>query len=349
MLDFKLLTEKIEEIRIKNNIAGMSVAVTDINGTIYKKGFGFENALRPEVPTYPDAMYKIASMTKTVTAVVILRLCQEGILNLDIPVKQYLPWLKLSRPEAEKTMTLHHLLTHSSGLPKDIGYIPDGIREEAGIDEVIKATLPMLPMASVPGDNVYCYSNWGFNLAACVATTVTGKTLTDLYKGYILDPLEMDKTTFDFQIAATYPFSLPHRLGKDGKFEVIHHQRINMAYAGGGGLYSCAEDMTKWGRFLLRGGVTDSGERLLAEETFGDMCSKHILRESATGTYYGYGMLIYPFGDRYVYGHNGNLDPYNSSIFIDHKTGLSVTVLMNSAAPNIRIELMEMIFAMAEE
>ena len=72
MLNFELLTEKIEEIRIKNNIAGMSVAVTDANGTIYKKGFGVENALRPEVPTYPDAMYKIASMTKTVTAVVIL-------------------------------------------------------------------------------------------------------------------------------------------------------------------------------------------------------------------------------------------------------------------------------------
>lgn len=348
MLNFELLTEKIEEIRIKNNIAGMSVAVTDVNATVYKKGFGVENVLRPEVPTYPDAMYKIASMTKTVTAVVILRLCQEGVLNLDTPIKQYLPWFKLSRPEAEETMTLRHLLTHTSGLPNDAEYIQEGVREESGVDAVIKETIPTLPMASVPGEDVYCYSNWGYNLIACIGTTVTGKTLTELYKDYILDPLGMTQTTFDFQVAATYPLSLPHRTGKDGKPYVIHHQRINMAYAGGGGLYSCAEDMTKWARFLLRGGVTDSGERLLTEENFADMCAKHILKEPESGTYYGYGMFVRPFADRYVYGHNGNLDPYNSSVFVDHKTGLGVTVLMNSDAPSIRIKLMEIVFSMAE-
>lgn len=262
MLNSKLLTERIEQLRLENNIAGMSVAVTDINGTIYKAGFGYENALRPEVPTYPDAMYKIASMTKTVTAVVILRLCQEGVLDLETPIQKYLPWLSLSRPEAEETMTLRHLLTHTSGLPND-DYLPEGTRDESGVEDAIKATIPTLPMASLPGEGVYCYSNWGFNLAACVAATVTCKSLTDLYKEYILDPVEMDKTTFDFHIAATYPLSLPHKPGADGKPQVIHHQRINMAYSGGGGLYSNAEDMCKWARFLLRGGITDSGERLL--------------------------------------------------------------------------------------
>ena len=348
MLNFDLLTEKIEEIRCKNNIAGMSVAVTDLEGAIYKKGFGFENALRPEVPAYPDAMYKIASMTKTVTAAVILRLCQEGKLDLDTPIRQYLPWLKLSRPEAEETMNLRHLLTHTSGLFVD-GYLPEGTRDESGIDEALKETLPTLPMNALPGENVYGYSNWGYNLIACVATTVTGKALTDLYKEYILDPLGMDKTTFDFQVAATYPLSLPHRLNKDGKIEVIHHQRINMAYAGGGGLYSCAEDMCKWARFLLRGGVTDAGERLLTEESFADMCSKHILREEATGTYYGYGIFVKPFADRCIYGHTGNYDPYNSSIFIDRKTGLGVTVLVNTNASNVRLEIVEKVFAMAED
>lgn len=262
MLNSKLLTERIEQLRLENNIAGMSVAVTDINGTIYKAGFGYENALRPEVPTYPDAMYKIASMTKTVTAVVILRLCQEGVLDLETPIQKYLPWLTLSRPEAENTMTLRHLLTHTSGLPND-DYLPEGTRDESGVEDAIKATIPTLPMASLPGEGVYCYSNWGFNLAACVAATVTCKSLTDLYKEYILDSVEMDKTTFDFHIAATYPLGLPYKPGADGKPQVIHHQRINMAYSGGGGLYSNAEDMCKWARFLLRGGIADSGERLL--------------------------------------------------------------------------------------
>ena len=347
MLDFKLLTEKFEEIRIKNNIAGMSVAVTDVNGVLYKAGFGCENAMRPEVPTYPDAMYKIASMTKTITAAVILRICQEGLLDLDAPIKQYLPWLKLSRPDAEETMTLRHLLTHTSGLPND-DYLPEGTRDESGIDDAIKATIPRLPMASLPGEGVYCYSNWGFNLAACVATTVTGQTLSELYKNYILDPVGMDKTTFDFHIAATYPLSLPHKLGADGKMEVIHHQRINMAYSGGGGLYSNAEDMCKWARFLLRSGITDSGEHLLTEESFADMCHKHTVKTGDPGSFYGLGMFVRPYVDRYVYGHTGNYDPYNSSIFIDKKTGLGVVVLLNSSAANVRYEIMEMVFNIAE-
>lgn len=347
MLDPKLLTEKIDQIRTENNIAGMSVVITDVNGTLYKEGFGYENALRPEVPTYPDAMYKIASMTKTITATIILRLCQEGVLALDTPIKQYLPWLKLSRPEAEDTMTLRHLLTHTSGLPRD-AYLPDGTRDESGIDDAIKATIPKLPMATLPGEGVYCYSNWGYNLAACIATTVTGRSLTELYKEYILAPVGMDRTTFDFHIAATYPLSLPHKLNADGKPEVIHHQRINMAYSGGGGLYSCAEDMSKWARCLLRGGVTDSGERLLTPESFADMCHKHTPKTNDPGSFYGLGLFVRPYSDRYVYGHTGNYDPYNSSVFVDKKTGLGVVVLMNSPAANVRYEIMEMVFGLAE-
>jgi len=345
MLDFEILTEKIEEIRIKNNIAGMSVAVTDVNGVLYKAGFGCENTLRPDIPTYPDALYKIASMTKTITAAVILRLCQEGSLDLDTPIKKYIPWLRLSRPEAADTMTLRHLLTHTSGLPND-DYMPEGIRDESCIEEAVKTTVPTLPMATVPGDGVHCYSNWGFNLAACVATTVTGKSITELYKEYALDPLGMDRTTFDFQKAATYPLSLPHKRGADGKLCVIHHQRINMAYSGGGGLYSCAEDMCKFARFLLRRGVADDGEKLLTEESFEDMCSKHVLRESITGTYYGLGIFIRPFGGRYIYGHTGNYDPYNSSIFVDPATGLGVVTLYNTDNSDARFLIPEMIFDM---
>lgn len=347
MLDFKQLTGVIEQYRTENHIAGMSVAVTDINGTVYKEGFGYENALRPQIATYPDAMYKIASMTKTVTTVVILRLCQEGILDLDTPIKKYLPWLALSRPKAEETMTLRHLLTHTSGLPND-DYLPEGTRDESGIDNAIKETIPTLPMATLPGDGAHCYSNWGFNLIACVATTVTGKTLSDLYKDYVFDPMGMDKTTFDFQKAATYPLSLPHKQGADGRLCVIHHQRINMAYSGGGGLYSCADDMCKFARFLLRGGVTEAGERLLTEESFADMCSKHVLRETTTGTFYGLGMFVRPFADRYIYGHTGNYDPYNSSIFVDHKTGLGVVTLYNTNNSELRFKIPEMIFEILE-
>ena len=228
MLNQTLLTEQIDKMRLENNIAGMSVAVTDGEKVLYNQGFGFENALRPQVPTYPEAMYKIASMTKSETAIMILRLCEAGVLHLDTPIKTYIPWLTLSRPEAAETMTLRHLLTHTSGLPED-GWLPEGSRDEDTIERVARETLPTFTLGSTPGEGKYCYSNWGFNLAGCVASAVTGKSISQLFTEYVLEPLGMDKTTFDYYIASTYPLSLPHNYDAADKLQVVHRQRINTA------------------------------------------------------------------------------------------------------------------------
>lgn len=347
MLNIKYLTEMLENLRLENNIAGMSVAVTDGEKVLYNQGFGFENALRPDVPTYPEAMYKIASMTKSVAAVMILRLCEEGILHLDTPIKTYIPWLTLSRPEAAETMTLRHLLTHTSGLPTD-AWLPEGSRDEDTIERVARETLPTFPLGSTPGEGKYCYSNWGFSLAGCVASAVTGKTISQLLSEYVLTPLGMDRTTFDYYVASTWPLSLPHTADGEGKFSVIHRQRVNTAYYAGGGLYSNTTDVCKLMRFFLNGGVTDSGKLLLSEASLQDMLSKHVVKDGNPGHYYGLGMFVRPFRDRYIYGHTGNYAPYNSSYFVDMKTGCGVTTMFNTQVSDIRYHIPEMIFEMLD-
>ena len=335
MFNEKEFTEYLEKLREEHRVAGMSVAITDGEKIIYKQGFGFESAMRPEVPAYADALFKIASMTKTVTAVMILRLCEEGVLNLDTPIKEYLPWLKLSRPEAEKTMTLRHLLIHTAGMPGDT-YLEEGSRDDDTIDTVVQKLLPDMPLANLPEENKYLYSSWGYNLIGTVASTVTGKLYTKLISEYVLDPLGMTTSTFDYQIASTYPLSLPHRKNPDGSFRVVHQQRINTVYHAGAGLYSNASDMCKFARFLLRGGVSDSGERLLKEETFRDMIAKHSVRCLDPEVNYGYGIFARAFKDRYIYGHTGNYDPYNSSVYVDYKTGCGVVTFFNSHITEIR-------------
>lgn len=346
MFDQAKLSEYLEECRVAEHVAGMSVAVTDGEKVIYKQGFGFESAMRPDVPAYADALFKIASMTKTVVAVMILRLCEEGVLHLDTPIKTYLPWFTLSRPEAAETMTLRHLLTHTSGLPDD-DYLPEGSRDESTINDVVKATVPTFALGSLPEEKKFCYSNWGFNLAGCVASTVTGKTISELLSAYVLEPLGMSMTTFDYQVASTYPLSLPHRMTADG-LQVIHHQRINTAYYAGGGLYSNATDMCKFARFLLRCGVSDTGERLLKEETFRDMIAKHTVKSTEPEIYYGYGTFVRAYKDRCIYGHTGNYDPYNSSIFVDMKTGHGVVTFFNSPITDLRNTIPEKVFDILE-
>ena len=324
------------------------MAVTDCHKVIYKQSFGFENAMRPEVPTHPDTLYVIASMTKNVVTVMLMKMIEEGLLDLDFPIKKYLPQISFANPESTETMTLRHLLTHTSGMPGDV-YVPDGSRNESTMNDEIIAMLPDLELLSLPSDGKYCYSNRGFSLAGCIASEVAGKPFSQLLSQYILKPLGMAMTTLDYPEASTYPFSHPHRCDENGVLRVIHKPRINTLNQAGGGIYSNTEDMCKFVRLLLNGGIADSGERIISEESLLMMFTKHIKRPNQGNSYYGLGTCICPLSDRYMYGHNGNLDPYNSSFFIDEKTKCGVVTLMNSPSAELRESIPTMIFNMIEE
>ncbi len=163
---------------------------------------------------------------------------------------------------------------------------------------------------------------------------------------YVLEPLDMGRTTFDYHVASTYPLSLPHTFNDNGIPQVIHHQRINTAYHAGAELYSSTSDICKLLRFFLRGGLTDSGERLISDVSFNNMTTKHIERADYPGSYYGYGLFIHPFGDGYAYGHTGNYDPYNSSFFCEKEKNVGVVTLINSPVTELRYEVPRMIFDM---
>lgn len=343
MFDEKILTEKLEAMRQEGRVAGMAVAVTDCEKTIYNEGFGVETVERPQNGHGADTMFRIASMTKIVTSIMLMRLVEEGVLSLDGLVKDYVPELELSRPEALEQLTLKHLMTHTGGFPTD-GVIPEGSRDECTIEENVRKIVPTLPIANLPQEGVAKYANVGFVIAAYMASRVTGKPLSQLLDEYVLKPLGMNQTTLDFYKAATWPFSQPHEQLDDGGFEVVHYQRINTYFHAGGGLYSNAPDICKLARFLLNRGVSDAGECLLKEETIGNMFTQHTIKDINPGDYYGLGIHIHAMEDRFVYGHTGNYHPYNTSVFVDPASGLGVVTLMNSDASAMRFSVPEMVF-----
>lgn len=113
--DAKTLSQKLDNIRIDRNIAGMTVAVTDREKILYMQAFGVDNMDRPHIKAEPDSVYRIASVTKMFTGTLIMQLSEQGKLNIDDPVKKYLPWLKLRKSKATETLTIKHLLTHTGG------------------------------------------------------------------------------------------------------------------------------------------------------------------------------------------------------------------------------------------
>ena len=246
--------QRIEELRTKNHIAGMSVAITDKNKIIYTKGFGVESIERPEVSTRPDTLYAVASVTKMVTGILIMRLVEQGMLHLDIPVKEYIPWLTLNPPKATEQLTLRHLLNHTGGFPRGVGSTHTNVCDELALERVLREELSNLELISLPEDGKYQYSNLGIRIAGLIAEGVTGKRYSELAKELVLEPLGMDHSTFDLRVACTYPLSLPHVPSESGALKVRHYIRRDATHHASGGLYSNPIDLCKLARLLLNEG-----------------------------------------------------------------------------------------------
>lgn len=334
-----LLDQKLQNLFDQNIIAGMSVAVTNRKEVIYQKGFGVECTERPNVPTYPDALYRVASVTKLVTGFSILKLCAEGKLSLDLPITNYVPWLHLE-DNAENRITLRHLLSHTAGFP--VEYTPDGPREESALEDSLKQELANVKLLSSPEEKKHLYSNLGIRLASYIAEQAAGMPYTQIAQKYVLDPLGMTHSTYDLRVAATYPLSLPHDI-IDGKLVPQHYIKENAARMAAGGLYSNVSDLSKLARCILNDAVSDSGEQIIPKELFFEMLKPHSNRSSQND--YGLTMMGFHFGDKTVYGHTGSAVPYGSCLAADRENGLGVIVLMNTFVGPLRTEIPRMILS----
>ncbi len=328
------IDEMVEQIFLKEAVAGLSVAVTDRKGTLFSKDYGVCNCEVENSQTPQGALYRIASVSKTVTALTVMKLVEDGSLSLDVPVKTYLPDLQLSDSVTQETVTLRHLLSHTSGLPGE--YEPDGPRDEHTVGAFL-AGLEHLNLMGHLGEEPFCYCNWGFRLAVFAAQDVTGELFSRLATQCVLMPLQMCRTFYDPLVALTYPVSLPH-IFEDGSFKVVHKINENAWRYAAGGLFSNTEDVCKLARMFLNKGLNDKGERVFRESTVSQMTQSQV---AVQGEYIGYGlgMMLFEHGAIETVGHLGSHPPYASSLMVDKGAGLGVVTLMNTYRPNLRTEI----------
>jgi CubicO group peptidase (beta-lactamase class C family) len=211
-------------------------------------------------PVTPDTLFRIGSLTKPLTAALILKLVERGDLELDRPIVEYLPWFGLSAPGAARAITLRHLLTHTAGLPTDgMDLGPDA---PPTLVRYVREIVARYPLVARPG--VVCsYSNAGYNVAGCVAEVVADWPYPRLIADLIFAPLGMERTTFDPAVAMTYPLALPHELDAAGAPRVRHRLAINAAHAPCGEAFSTVRDLASFCLLHLRDGRYD-GRQLLS-------------------------------------------------------------------------------------
>lgn len=322
----------IQEYIDRDQILGLSIAVLNGGEMAYGGGFGLTSVEEGRWVT-PGTLFGIGSISKTLLAVLILRLVEAGFLDLDTPVIDYLPDFHFSRRDYGERVTLSHLLSHTSGLPgagKDWG--PPG---SEALKQFVHEQLAHHSFLAPPG-RIHLYSSTAITLAGYVAEAVCGRPYRELLAELVLQPLGMARTTFDHASAMTYPLALPHEPGADGRPAVTHRLVDNAAGEPSGFAFSSALDLANLALMLLGRGRF-RGQEFLRPESVARMFdplaerpmpgARHPLSTLYAG--YGLGLQTGTYGGQRVVRHGGVSQSYNCFFELLPDLGKGMVVLTN--------------------
>lgn len=277
------------------------VQVADTNGAIYTDTYGWAD-VKDQVPITADSIFRIYSMTKPITSVVLMQLYEEGELLLEDPIEKFLP--EFANPEvmvggsdiapvtrpAARSIRIRDILTHCSGLtygflrqgPLDARYREQGLGDFTTPDYSLREGMQRLaeqPLLFEPG------SAWNYSMSTdvcgAVIEVITGQTLAQAFAERVFNPLAMLDTGFSVPASETERFTSLYAPLPPGPMTRID-QAGTSAYleppaflSGGGGLVSTLGDYQKFASMLLAGGIGE-GNRIIGRRTLEYMASNHL-------------------------------------------------------------------------
>lgn len=303
-----------------------SVLVADNGEVILKEGYGMAN-MEHDIPNKPDTKHRLGSITKQFTAALVLQLVEQGKLDLQEPISTYLP--EYEGP-AENVVTIHHLLTHSSGIPSYTSFpnfFKDHSRDPYSPKDFVK-TFADSTLQFKPGEQ-FVYNNSGYFLLGHIIEEITGNTYEEVLQENILDPLNMNDTGFDHH--STILKNRASGYQKSGNnYENAPYLDMSLPYAAGS-LYSTVEDLYKWDRAL-------SSNKVLKEESKKLMFKPHI---AAGNSQYSYGWMIDKIAvgktrdSVNIVGHGGGINGFNTLILRLPEGDDLVVLLNNTGGTNL--------------
>ncbi|MCL6455149.1 MAG: beta-lactamase family protein, partial [Alicyclobacillus sp.] len=338
---------------------GVAVGVSHGGRPVSMRGFGYRDAEAGR-PITPDTLFGIGSITKSFTCVAILQLAEAGKLSVDHPVVRYLPAFRTPDAEATRRMTLHHFMTHTSGLPPlpTLGHALAASMQGDPAAEGRLADFPDVAIQSyddlmdyiagldfrllgAPGE-VFSYSNDAYALLGAVVERVSGEPYADYVEAHILRPAGMERSTFSPAQAAadddaTTLYAIRQTEGKDEVYPApIWWDAPAMLAAGF--LKSTTADMLRYAEIYRNGGVVGD-ERILSEASVERMMHPYVWCEP--NRFYGYGLMITPdYGGTKLVDHGGSLKGVAAQLTVLPERGVCAVAMANLAGvPSFDIAL----------
>jgi len=324
--DIKLLETWIKAQQEFRDIPGISVGLVYDQELVYSKSFGYSNLDKETLLTL-DVPFRIASITKTFTATAIVQLRDAGKLKLDDPVKDYLPWFNISqRFPDQPPITIRHLLTHSSGLPREADF-PYWTDHKFPTMEQIKITLKTQETIYPPGTQVK-YSNLGLSLAGEIVAVVSGQSYEDYIKTHIFDPLDMKGSSVlpddSYQQLLVTPYS--HKL--EGAKHEIEEYTETKGIAAAASIASTVYDLANYVSLQFR--EDDQSESaVLKGSSLRDMHRAQFMNSSWSSGW-ALGWSEWHRGGKSVNGHAGWVGGNRTQIMFIPEDKVGVVVLTNS-------------------
>ena len=315
---FRKIARKIVSEMKRLKVPGVSIGILH-KGREYTDGFGITSVEHP-LPVTADTLFQTGSISKTFTGTMLMKLAEDGKVDLDEPVKKYIQDFKVQDPDVTEKVTVRHLLTHMGGWVGD--YFNDFGNGNDALDKMVR-DISHMPQIQ-PMGTIWSYNNTGFNVASRIIEIVTEKPYEQAAQAMLFDPLGL-KMSFFFpnDLLITHRFVVGHQKVK-GKVQVARPWAIGRAGNGVGGVVSTVRDLLKYARFHMSNGKKNviSGKSLRAMR----------VQQADAGARGGMGItwFIRNVGDVTIYSHGGATNGQQAYFFFIPDKDFALAILTNS-------------------
>jgi CubicO group peptidase (beta-lactamase class C family) len=287
------------------------------------QSFGVTSIENP-LPVTSDTLFQIGSTTKTFLATALMQLIERGVLDLNEPVRTYLPDLRLDNEDVASHVTLWHLLTHTGGWVGD--YFGD---TGDGTDALERTVAEMANLEQLtPLGEVWSYNNSGFYIAGRILAVATGKEFEDAIADMVFEPLGMTNSFFFANDVITRRFAVGH-ITIEGTPTIARPWYLPRGNHPAGGINSSVADQLKYARFQLGDGTEPDGSRLLSQTTMESMRAKQSQAGGAVD-WVGLPWLLRDVQGTRLVTHGGATNGQKSSFVMVPERDFAFTMLTNS-------------------
>ena len=312
----------VEREQARFPVPGVAIGITSRDGDLTAT-FGVTSVDHP-LPVEETTLFQIGSITKTFLGTLVMRLAEEGRLDLDVPIRTYLPELRLRDADAAARVTLRHCLTHRAG------WFGDHFEDHGGNDDALARYVASMAEfeQQVPLESEFAYNNAAFCLAGRVVEVVTGQPIEAALREGLFQPLGLERTFFFAGEVITFRVASGHNVF-DGQPRVARPWAIPRAQNAAGGIVSTVGDLLSYARFHMGDGITTVGSRYLSAVALEHMRTP--LFPGSVGTHRGIAWSVEDVNGVRIVGHGGATIGQQALFWIAPERQFALAMLTNSS------------------